>query len=185
MKTLLKNRRSYKNRIGPLDQDHEHITSNGNDGEEREGGDDGEEGGGGNDGEEGEGGNDGISDWEDMYMRDDTGRANGIGIEDEDEDGGEDINGGEDGSGGEGISGEYRFGDNDEELGGNDGEGRNGEGSCSVEPAGMKRKASQDINDEPATTTRSKRKKTDGSRGDQAPFQLTKKAPSKRRNTKK
>src|SRR5271169_3465079 len=155
MKTLLKNRRSYRSRIGSLDEhdkhDEQNTSTKDNNREESE---------------------DGL---EDIYVRNDVDEVNRIGggDEGEGEDGG-DINGGEGEVRGGNISGnENEFGDNDNELGGNDDEGGNAEGSRSVEQAGKKRKVN-----EPATTTRGKRRKMDGSEGCHL---LTKKALPKRR----
>jgi hypothetical protein len=199
MKTLLKNRRVYKNRIGSLDKHDKHQISKDNDGEE--------------DKDENYG-ND--SDWESMYMPVDKENQDGgkdiiggedggdyrIGSEDEDEDedsgkdiiggevGGEDGIGSEDEDGGkdggeDGIGGEDEDGGKDINGGVDGGEDGSGGGSRSVKQAGVKRKQTRDIDDEPATATRSKRKKMDGSGAHQAPIQLTKKAPPKRRTSKK
>jgi hypothetical protein len=127
MKTLLKNRRSYRNRIGLPDvQDIKDISREKSEED---------------------------PDWDDMYMKNNNEgnedrNGSGNGSEDEDRNSGEGNGGGED-EDGEGT----RDGD-DEEVGAKDNGGSNGEGSSSAKQAG-KRKATQD--DKPATTTRSKK----------------------------
>lgn len=147
MKTLIKNRRSYKKRLGSIDQDDDGNTLKDEDGKWGEDGD-----------------NDGSI--EDMYM-DDVDR-NGIGGEDDDENHGKDINGGEDDDEGDdgGKDNHYGADENVEELGGDD-EGRDGEGSGSVKEAGRKRKVTGD-DDELVTATRGKLRKTMGSSGAKA-----------------
>jgi hypothetical protein len=98
----------------------------------------------------------------------------------------EDAGAGEGGNGRKAINGgENGYGDDDEELGGSDNEGRNGEGSRSVKQAGTKRKAIQDHEPATATTGRVKRVKKDGSGGDQEAIKLAKKAQPKRKYSKK
>ena len=81
-----------------------------------------------------------------------------------------------------GYENEYK---EDKELGGNNVEGRNREGSCmsSAKQTGTKRKASQD--DEPAPTATRAKKKSNGSEGHPAATQSTKKILAKRSSRKK
>ncbi|KAF8812168.1 hypothetical protein BYT27DRAFT_7335841 [Phlegmacium glaucopus] len=164
MKSMLKNRRCYKQRITSSDQ------YNQDDGEELEEGegekaDEGEK-----ESESEKEGND--SDWDSMYMPERISKEDGNKNE-----GGHDVDGddieelGRNEDNGNGMDG-----DDIEEFGGKDDEGRNGEGSCSVEQAaatGLARTKKRKVthNDEPATTTTTraagKRKKVDGSGGDQ------------------
>lgn len=181
MKTLLKNRRSYKNRIGSLDDQHDEDNPKKEiDGEELEVGGEGEEGGK-NDG------NNSDDDWEGMYA---NGTDNGSGGEDAR--GGKDVNGNEDGSGDEvedenGRKDVYGgdIDDEDEELefGRNDDEGMNGGGSRSAKQAGKKRKVTED--DEPATTVKTKKSRLDSSEDYQVATRSSKKAVSKRKYSKK
>lgn len=170
MKTLIKNRRTYRNRIGSLDQHDEDNMMKDINGEEGEGAHEKED----------------EDDWDEMYMDTEKGidKENGIGSEDEDGNGEDEINGGEDGNRGKEINGGGDgYEDDEEEFARNDDEGRNGEGSCSAKQPRTKRRLTQD--DEPATSTGSKRKKMDGSGGHQVPTQSTKKAPPKRKTSKK
>jgi len=163
MKTLLKNRCCYKNRIGlpEVHDDHELKDINGDKSDRTE-------------------------DWDDIYVRADNGdeEENGRGDidgsgggsededEDEDENSGEGVNRAWDGNG-------YGDTDGDKEFGAMDNEGRNGEGSSSAKQAG-KRKATQD--DEPAITTRSKRRKINDNDED---HRVAKKAAPKRKQLRK
>jgi hypothetical protein len=158
MKTLIKNRRSYRSRIGSPDQLGDKVLKD-------------------SDEEEGAGGNGGDNDdWEDMYMEEKgmgkkrIGGGDEDGDEDEDDDRMKDISGSEDGGEDE---------DGGSENGVEDDEGR----SSGNKQAGMKRKERiQDI-DERATATRAKRMKINGSGGHQA--ELTKKTVSKKVISKK
>ena len=168
MKTLLKNRCCYKNRIGlpEVHDDHELKDINGDKSDRTE-------------------------DWDDIYVvadngdEDENGRGgidgSGGGSEDEDEDenSGEGVNRAWDGNG-------YGDTDGDEEFGAMDNEERNGEGSSSAKQAG-KRKATQDDepviqDDEPVIATRSKRKKMNDNNED---HRVAKKAAPKRKQLRK
>ena len=110
-----------------------------------------------------------LEDWDDMYQNkiDEENRSGGDEVDDGDEvDGGEGFNGGEDEGG---YSGKKI-------------KGGNGEGSriASAKQAGTKRKVTQD--DEPATATRMKRKKLNGSEAH--PAANTKKVLPKRKYSK-
>jgi hypothetical protein len=154
IKTLIKNRRSYKNRLGSIDEDNdgEFSTSTSKD----------------EDGKESEGVN-----IDDMYVDEDENGGKDINHgegEDEDEDEGKDINHGEDEDEDEDEDGRKDVGwgadeNGLEELGGDDDERRDGEGSHNVKQAGRKRKVTQD--DELVTATRGKLRKTMGSSGEQ------------------
>jgi hypothetical protein len=217
MKTLLKNRRSYRKRLGSLDDEQEMMKKedseksdydgnnndhDGNNSDNDGNNSDNDGNNGDNDGNNGD--NDGmVSDWEDMYMtlrkeigndEDDNGEDEDDNGEDEDDNGedgcedeaaiindsgdgdgnGADVNGGdmdEDGNGRKEINGSHG------EFGGKDYEGRNG--------AGMKRKLKAFEDDEPATASKTKRTKTDGSRDHQAATQSTKKTLPKRKSGRK
>ena len=146
IKTLIKNRRSYKKRLGSIDEDDEGDFDTLKD----EGGD-------------GKGGGDGDDDGniDDMYA-DDNGDRNGIGGEDGDGDGGKDNNGSgdDDDDGGREIT--CGADKNGLELGDDDDEGRDG----IVKQAGRKRKVNPD--DELVTATRGKIRKVMGSSGEKA-----------------
>lgn len=157
MKTLLKNRRSYKTRIGLPDmQDNKDI---GGESPEEEKGED--------------------QDWDDMYMKDNEERDEDGG-EDGDGNSGE-GDGGEDGDGNSGEGNGDEIGhEDDEEVGAEDKGGRKGEGSSSAKQAG-KRKVTQD--DAPATTRF--RKKINVSKAPQVATQPTKKAAPKGKQSRK
>jgi hypothetical protein len=145
IKTLIKNRRSYKKRLGSVDEDDDGDFNTSKD-------------------EDGKGSGDGDNDdIDDMYV-DDDGDRNGIGGEDEDDNGGKDINGGEDDDedddGGRDIT--CGADENGLELGGDDDEGRDG----NVKQAGRKRKVNRD--DELGTATRGKMMKMMASSGEKA-----------------
>jgi hypothetical protein len=167
MKTLLKNRRSYRHRIGSPAQDGERDTKDDDNGaelkDEIEKGDESEK--------------DGYrsDDWEAMYMNERS-EENGIGRgdgddgedEDENENGGKEINGGRDD-------------DDDDDEGGNSEKETNGK---VVASAGIKRKVNQ-VDEMTITRAAWKRQKTDGSGGDQMATQSTKKAGPKKQYSKK
>jgi hypothetical protein len=117
MKTLVKNRRSYKNRIESLDTDNKSDMMKDIDKEVKDTDKEGEDG-------------SKIDDWDDMYMEVNENRS---GSEDED---GEGINGNEDG--GEVEGGNSGTEVDGEENGYEDDEEENGEGSA--KQAGTKRK---------------------------------------------
>ena len=163
MKTLLKNRCCYKNRIGlpEVHDGHELKDINGDKSDRTE-------------------------DWDDIYVRADNGdeEENGRGDidgsgggsededEDEDENSGEGVNRAWDGNG-------YGDADGDEEFGAMDNEERNGEGSSSTKQA-RKRKATQD--DGLVIATRSKTRKINDNDED---HQVAKKAVPKRKQLRK
>ena len=145
MKTLLKNWRTYRHRIGSLDQNDEDNTMNSKDSDGD--GDDGTK----------------LEDWDDMYQNkiDEENRSGGDEVDDS-----EGFNGSED----EGGYSRKKI------------KGGNGEGSriASAKQAGTKRKVTQD--DEPATATRMKRKKLNGSEAH--PVANTQKVLPKRKYSK-
>jgi hypothetical protein len=196
MKTLLKNRRTYRNRIGVDEHDMMmKVESDDEEGshEQNNGDDEGD-----NSGDE-EGNNigdgDGYDSWDDMYQaalrvginedNEDGGEdkgENGANSEDGDEDGGENMAenaaDNEDGGGGEG-GGENRDENNETESNGRRGvSGRKDDKGGN----GMKRK---NQNDEPTMAIRAKRSKRDVSRGHQVAAQPTKKAQPKKNSGKK
>ena len=162
MKTLLKNRRTYRNRIGAPDDDHATMKNEGSDDEDPHDGNN-------------------TDSWDEMYQTDkegDNGEDKGDNVEDGDEEGGDGIKDGDEEGGADNedevnleISGS-RDGGGDE-GGSEDGDrnnGKEGYGSCSVSGRkddegrnGMKRK---NRDDEPVT--RAKRTKRDVSGGHQA-----------------
>ena len=149
MKTLLKNQRTCRHHIRSLDQIDEDNTMNSKDSEDHNlnpKDSDGEEDDNLNPKDSDGDGDDGtkMEDWDDMYQNkiDEENRSGGDEVDDS-----EGFNGGEDEGG---YSGKKI-------------KGGNGEGSriASAKQAGTKRKVTQD--DEPATATRMKRKKLNGS----------------------
>jgi hypothetical protein len=175
LKTLLKNRRVYRNRIELHDNNDDDNAVDLKD-SEGEGDVDLKDG-------NNLGGWDNIlqdDTIDDIYQIDMNNEGNQSGDDNEDGNGKDFI-----GSDREviGYKNEYK---EDKELGGNDVEGRNGEGSCmsSAKQTGTKRKASQD--DKPApTATGAKKKKSNGSEGHPAATQSTKKILAKRSSRKK
>ena len=162
MKTLLKNRRTYRNRIGAPDDDHATMKNEGSDDEDPHDGNN-------------------TDSWDEMYQTDkegDNGEDKGDNVEDGDEEGGDGIKDGDEEGGADNedevnleISGSREGGG--DEGGSEDGDrnnGKEGYGSCSVSGRkddegrnGMKRK---NRDDEPVT--RAKRTKRDVSGGHQA-----------------
>jgi hypothetical protein len=157
LKTLLKNRRSYRSRIGSLDEQDNQIIKKEIDGEEGEDGNGGiSSDQGGNNSEDnpnnsdGNGsGNEDDDSWENMYMRI--------------REAGKDDNG----------SGDVDEGEDDEDTDGKDNE----RGDSTI----LKRK----VDDEPATATRAKKMKLDDSRGHQSATNSTKRTLPKRKAGKK
>ena len=119
-----------------------------------------------------EDGND-SDDWENMYMKTLDGNGRGSDHGNEGRDSSENRSEDEDRNGGKDINGDTY---NDEEFGGNDNEGRE---DSQKKLAGNKRKVTED-----ATTTTSKRKKMNGSKGNQAATQSIRNAVP-RKNSKK
>ena len=190
MKTLLKNRRTYRNRVGSLDEEQGMVKKEEGDDDDRNNGDDygddygnnGDDDGNNDDDDGNNGGDDGNNgdddgngdddDWENMYTaykEQQHGRDEDDVAEDNGGDGNEGLEEGEDGNGRRIINGS-----------------RGGFGGKAIEGmgrGGTKRKATQ--GDEPATATRAKRAKRDGSGSHQVATQPTKKAPLKRNSSKR
>lgn len=157
LKTLLKNRRSYRSRIGSLDEQDNQIIKKEIDGEEGEDGNGGissDQGGNNsednpNNSDSNGSGNEDDDSWENMYMRI--------------REAGKDDNG----------SGDVDEGEDDEDTDGKDNE----RGDSTI----LKRK----VDDEPATATRAKKMKLDDSRGHQSATNSTKRTLPKRKAGKK
>jgi len=181
MKTLLKNRRTYRNRIGTLDYMHDKKNEESEDGEG-----DNEINNSDNEGSNGGEGNDTDS-WDDMYQADKEARLGedeGEGGEDKGEKGGDNEDEDED-MNRVGISGR-----NGDEGGSEDGDGSNrkeGNSSCGV--SGRKddegRNGKKRMNEENERDTRSKRTKIDVNGRRQAGAQPMKIAPPSRKKSGK
>jgi hypothetical protein len=186
MKTLIKNRRCYRNRIGSLDDEQE-IKKEEGENEDHDG----------NNGDNDEN----NDDWDDMYVSDkidvdgdgDGGEDKGNNGEgsggDEDENSGDFIGGeGNDGNEMSGSRGKEDKGNNG--AGGGEDEDKNGGDKSGGEDgrkdnegrAGLKRKST--VTQYEVAATSAKKSKIDGSKGHQEAAQLKKKQP-KRKSGKK
>ena len=179
MKTLLKNRRTYRNRIGAPDDDHATMKNEGSDDEDPHDGNN-------------------TDSWDEMYQTDkegDNGEDKGDNVEDGDEEGGDGIKDGDEERGVDNEEDEVKLeisGSRDgggDEGGSEDGDrnnGKEGYGSCSVsgrkDDEGRNRMKRKNRDDEPVT--RAKRTKRDVSGGHQA-TQLMKKLLLRKKSGKK